>query len=183
MTFAKAAFLDRDGVINIDNGYVSKWEDFEFLEGAISAMKQLHQAGYLLFVVTNQSGIARGYFSLDDFNELTLKMVETLAKAGVPVKKVYFCPHHKNGNVVKFSIECCCRKPAPGLLLRAQEEFNIDMGNSVMFGDKYSDYDAANRAGVENIYLIESAYTSEKKRFQEQMLFDSLSACVIKFLD
>ena len=179
----KTIFLDRDGVINEDINYLHKIEDCKFVDGIFNACKYFQKLNYKIIIITNQSGIARGYFSLDDFNELTLKMVETLAKAGVPVEKVYFCPHHKNGNVVKFSIECCCRKPAPGLLLRAQEEFNIDMGNSVMFGDKYSDYDAAIRAGVENIYLIESVHTSEKKRFQEQMLFDSLSACVIKFLD
>ena len=183
MTCAKAAFLDRDGVINIDHGYVSVWEDFEFVAGAIGAMMWLHQAGYRLFIVTNQSGIARGYFSLDNFYDLTQKMTSTLLDAGVPIEKVYFCPHHKDGNVAEFAIECACRKPAPGLLLKAQQEFNIDMANSVMFGDKYSDYDAAIRAGIGNIYLIESVHTAEKARFPEKALFDSLASCVNHFLN
>lgn len=183
MALARAAFLDRDGVINKDIGYISEWAQFKFLDGAISAMKRLHQDGYLLFVITNQSGIARGYFSLSDFNELTLKMVRKLARAGVPIQHVYFCPHHKDGNIADLSIECSCRKPAPGLLLRAQIEFNIDMKNSVFFGDKFSDYEAANSAGVKNIYLIKSVYNSGKKRFKGKELFDSLSACVTDFLD
>ncbi len=143
-----AAFLDRDGVINRDNGYVGRWEDFEFLPGAIEGMRLLQQAGYVLIVVTNQSGIARGFYTEVDFQLLTQRMLQELAYQGVHVTEVYHCPHHPKGAVQELAIECDCRKPAPGMLLRAAQEHGLSMVDSVMIGDKSSDLQAGLAAGV-----------------------------------
>ena len=117
-----AIFLDRDGVINEDTGYVSQVDDFHFLPGAIEAMQLLKKKGYLLIVVTNQSGIARGYFSEDDFMNLTEWMDWSLADRDVDLDGIYFCPHHPD-----HGAPCDCRKPEPGMLLLAQQELGIDM--------------------------------------------------------
>ncbi|MGK4476446.1 D-glycero-beta-D-manno-heptose 1,7-bisphosphate 7-phosphatase [Aeromonas molluscorum] len=138
-----AIFLDRDGVINEDTGYVSKVDDFHFLPGVIDAMQLLKQKGYLLVVVTNQSGIARGYFSEDDFMNLTEWMDWSLADRGVDLDGIYFCPHHP-----EHGAPCDCRKPEPGMLLLAQQELGIDMSRSYMVGDKPSDLNAAANAKV-----------------------------------
>lgn len=165
----RCVFLDRDGVINRDSGYVSKWEDFEFLPGALESMKRINEAGFHLVIVTNQSGIARGYYTLDDYQKLTKKMTCSIEAAGACVLGVYFCPHLPQGRVAPYSIECDCRKPAPGMILRAASEHGIDLGNSIMLGDKMSDMDAATAAGIRCRYLINSndQYTtdleSEKK--------------------
>jgi D-glycero-D-manno-heptose 1,7-bisphosphate phosphatase len=149
-----AAFLDRDGVINRDHGYVGKWEDFEFLPGAIEGMRLLEQAGYALIVVTNQSGIARGYYTEEDFQELTRRMLEELEIHGVHVTAVYHCPHHPEGVVPELAINCNCRKPAPGMLLRAAAEHGLSLQDSVMIGDKPSDLDAAKQAGVTKLFIV-----------------------------
>lgn len=150
----KAAFLDRDGVINVDHGYVHTKEDFEWIPGVKEAARMLHEAGYLLIVVTNQSGIARGMFTEEEFLELDSYMREEFAKAGAPVARTYYCPHHPQGIVPKYSITCNCRKPAPGLFLKAIKEFDIDPAQSVAFGDSLRDLAAAQAAGVSTRVLL-----------------------------
>jgi D-glycero-D-manno-heptose 1,7-bisphosphate phosphatase len=144
----KAAFLDRDGVINVDRAYVHRWEDFEFLPGAVEAMRRLQDAGYALVVVTNQSGVARGYYGEDDVARLHEAMAAALAQAGVRLAAVEHCPHHPGGRVARYAVACDCRKPAPGMILRAARALELDLAASVMFGDKASDIEAARRAGV-----------------------------------
>jgi D-glycero-D-manno-heptose 1,7-bisphosphate phosphatase len=146
----KALFLDRDGVINIDHGYVGKIEDFEFVDGILDFIKSAQKKGYLPIVVTNQSGIGRGYYSLDDFKKLTNWMLEQMQQVGIEIDRshVFYCPHSPEAG-------CNCRKPMPGMLLEAKERFNIDMKNSWMIGDKQSDIEAAKNAGVGNTYLTE----------------------------
>ena len=137
----KAVFLDRDGVINIDKSYVYKIEDFEFVDGIFEKLRDYQKRGYLLIVVTNQSGIGRGYYTEEDFQKLTSYMLSELEKEGIKIAKVYHCNHSPEEG-------CECRKPNPGMLLKAKEEFNIDMKNSIMIGDKESDMEACKRAGV-----------------------------------
>jgi len=146
----KALFLDRDGVINIDYGYVSKIKDFKFIDGILDFIKSAQKKGYLPIVVTNQSGIGRGYYSLEDFEKLTEWMLEQMQQAGIEIDRsqVFYCPHAPEDG-------CDCRKPMPGMLLEAKKCFNIDMKNSWMIGDKLSDIEAAKSAGVENSYLTE----------------------------
>jgi D,D-heptose 1,7-bisphosphate phosphatase len=150
----KAAFLDRDGVINIDKDYVYKWCDFEFVPGAVDAMKAISQLGFEIIVITNQSGIARGYYSEDDFLKLSKSMVGFLASEGVRVADIYYCPHHVEGVVRKFAISCSCRKPLPGMLLKAEDDHSIDLPASILVGDKSSDIEAGRNAGVGKTFMV-----------------------------
>ena len=152
----KAVFLDRDGVINLDRAYVHRWDDFEFVPGAVEAMRRLKQAGYALVVVTNQSGLARGYYTEEQYQELTLAMKQALAEAGAAVDEVYHCPHHPRGSVAGLDIDCDCRKPAPGMILRAAKELNLSLADSILIGDKPSDIEAARAAGVGKAYSVQS---------------------------
>ncbi len=152
----KAAFLDRDGVINKDKAYVHRWEDFEFVAGAIEGMRALQAAGYALVVVTNQSGLARGYYTEAQYQQLTAALKDELARQGVLLDGVYHCPHHPKGSVEALAINCDCRKPAPGLLLQASSELGLALGESLLIGDKPSDIEAARAAGVGRAYLVAS---------------------------
>jgi D-glycero-D-manno-heptose 1,7-bisphosphate phosphatase len=147
-------FLDRDGVVNIDKGYVSRWEDFEFLPGAVEAMRRFAQAGYLLIVVTNQSGLARGLYSQEQYDELSSRFTEYLARNGVNLTGIYHCPHHPDGSVKELSVTCECRKPAPGMLLQARTDHGLDMAQSILVGDKVSDIEAGRAAGVGRLFFV-----------------------------
>jgi len=146
----KALFLDRDGVINVEKDYLYKIEDFEFVDGIIPLCKYYQNNGYKIFVVTNQSGIARGYYSEDDFSKLSEWMIKEFLNYGVEITKIYHCPHHPDING-----ECECRKPKPKMLLDAKNEFDLDMKNSIMIGDKERDIEAGLNAGVERNYLFD----------------------------
>jgi D,D-heptose 1,7-bisphosphate phosphatase len=175
----KAAFLDRDGVINLDSGYVHRWEDFVFAAGAISAMRDLQAAGFLLIVVTNQAGIARGYYTTAQFGTLTAQMLGHLEREGVKIAGVYHCPHHPSGSVPALAIECDCRKPAPGLLLAAAREHGVSLADSILIGDKPSDIGAAKAAGVGRAYMVESDnIDSVSTGVTCDGVFASLPACV-----
>jgi rfaE bifunctional protein nucleotidyltransferase chain/domain len=152
----KAAFLDRDGVINKDKAYVHRWEDFEFVPGAVEGMRRLQQAGYALVVVTNQSGLARGYYTEDQYQTLTTRLRQELTAQGIMLDGVYHCPHHPNGNVTHLAIDCNCRKPAPGMLLQAAQELKLSLADSLLVGDKPGDIEAAHAAGVGRAYLVDS---------------------------
>lgn len=149
-----AIFLDRDGVINQDTGYVSKRDDFIFIDGVIDAMKLLQQKGYQLVMVTNQSGIARGLFSEDDFIRLTEWMDWSLADRDVVIDGIYFCPHHPTAGSGVNQQDCHCRKPKPGMFLEAISDLGINASTSYMVGDKVSDLQAAQAAGVEQLILV-----------------------------
>ena len=127
-----AVFLDRDGVINQDTGYVSCVDDFHFIDGTIEALQILKKKGYCLVVVTNQSGIARGYFTEEQFMSLTEWMDWSLADRDVDLDGIYFCPHHPTAGVGEYRQECNYRKPAPGMLLDAAKDLKIDLANSYM---------------------------------------------------
>ncbi len=144
-----ALFLDRDGVINVEKNYVYKIEDFEWIDGIFDICRFFQKKGYKIFVVTNQSGIARGYYSEDDFKKLTSWMEAEFEKQGINITKTYHCPHHPD-----ITGECKCRKPNPGMILKAKDEFDIDLKSSVLIGDKQSDIDAAKNAGIEKRYLF-----------------------------
>lgn len=174
----KAAFLDRDGVINKDKGYVSLWDDFEFLTGAIEGMRLLQEAGYALVVVTNQSGLARGFYTQTQYQSLTHQMSATLKREGVQLAGVYHCPHHPKGVVPELSIRCDCRKPAAGLLVQAARELNLSLQDSLLIGDKPSDIQAARAAGVSKAYAVSSDNPEiGAEPLQADGYFDGLLAC------
>ncbi|MDX3772601.1 D-glycero-beta-D-manno-heptose 1,7-bisphosphate 7-phosphatase [Chromatiaceae bacterium AAb-1] len=167
----KAVFLDRDGVINVDHAYVSKAENFEFIDGVFDACRYFQQQGYLLIVVTNQSGIGRGYYTEQDFQQLTDWMLAQFRAQGISISRVYFCPHHPQKALPPYNIDCNCRKPAPGMLLQAIREHQIDPAASIMLGDKAADMQAAAAAGIGRKILVLSgqALTAEDKTLADEV--------------
>ena len=150
-----AVFLDRDGVINVDHGYVSTWEQFEFLPGASEALRELQDAGYLLIVVSNQSGIGRGYYSERDLHTLNQAIAEHLdSTLGVTLSGFYHCPHHPTEAEGEFRQQCDCRKPAPGMIQQAVLDHGIDVKTSLLVGDKDSDIEAGRAAGVARLFKV-----------------------------
>jgi len=149
-----AIFLDRDGTINVDHGYVHEIDDFQFIDGVIDAMRELKKMGFALVLVTNQSGIARGKFSEDQFMQLTEWMDWSLADREVDLDGIYFCPHHPEAIEETYRQSCDCRKPQPGMLLSAQQELNIDLASSYIVGDKIDDLLAGKAAGVGKKILV-----------------------------
>jgi len=144
----KAIFLDRDGVINVDHGYVGSIKDFEFISGVFEALRMLQKKGYKLFIVTNQSGIGRGYYSEEDFLKLTEWMLQRFEEEGIRIEEVAYCPHHPDAG-------CSCRKPEPGMIEKLARMYGIDLKNSYMIGDKPSDVEAGRRAGVGHQILLQ----------------------------
>lgn len=139
----KALFLDRDGVINKDIGYAFRSEDIDFVDGIFELCQAAQQQGYVIIIVTNQSGIARGYYSEEDFKELNQWFVEQFAQHDITLSAIYHCPHHPD-----ITGDCGCRKPHPGMLLEAIEKYQIDPNHSMMIGDKSSDMQAAKTANI-----------------------------------
>ena len=135
----KAVFLDRDGTINVEKNYLYKIEDFEFIPGVIEGLKLLQDAGFLLIIITNQSGIARGYYTEEDFNRLNNWMLNQLVEYGVNIAKVYYCPHLPDATVKEYRIDCECRKPNLGMYYQAIRDYDIDLGQSYAIGDKIRD--------------------------------------------
>ena len=150
-----AVFLDRDGVINVDHGYVSTWERFEFLPGVPDALRALQDAGYLLIVVSNQSGIGRGYYCEADVESLNLAVAQHLGSTvGVTLSEFYHCPHHPTEATGEFRRQCDCRKPAPGMIRQAVLDHGIDLKTPLLVGDKDSDIEAGRAAGVARLFKV-----------------------------
>ncbi|WP_199610401.1 D-glycero-beta-D-manno-heptose 1,7-bisphosphate 7-phosphatase [Flocculibacter collagenilyticus] len=154
----KALFLDRDGVINHEKEYVYKIADFQFIDGVFDVCAQYKAAGFKIIVVTNQSGIGRGYYSEADFQKLTVWMNQQFAQNFIDIDGVYFCPHHPTDALPPYQKICQCRKPKPGMLLQAIEEHDIDPQQSIMFGDKEADIEAAIAADIGHKVLVRSGH-------------------------
>ncbi len=154
----KALFVDRDGVINKEKDYVWKAEDFEFLEGVFEALREAVEKGYKIVVITNQAGIARGYYSEEDFQRLTEWMVHKLRDQGVPVAGVYYDPTHPEHGIGKYRKESLRRKPNPGMIFEAAREHHFDLQASALVGDKLSDIEAGRRAGVGRLFLVRTGH-------------------------
>jgi D-glycero-D-manno-heptose 1,7-bisphosphate phosphatase len=146
-----AAFLDRDGVLNVDHGYAHRPEQLEWIDGAPEAVRLLNEAGYYVLVVTNQSGIARGYYTEEAVNAFHAQMQKDLVSHGAHVDAFYFCPHHPEGTIKSLAIRCQCRKPGPGMLEQAASEWTIDRDASFMIGDKDKDIAAAKAFNIRGI--------------------------------
>ncbi len=149
----KAIFLDRDGTINVEKHYLYKKDEFEFLPGVIDGLALLQNAGFLLFIITNQSGIGRGYYSEEDFNILNNWMIKILRMEGIYISKVYYCPHLPDAPVKKYRMVCSCRKPAVGMYKQAIEEFNVDISGSWAIGDKIRDCSICREMGCKGFLI------------------------------
>lgn len=167
----KAIFLDRDGTLNIDYGYVHEIDNFKFIDGVIDALRELKKMGYMLVLVTNQSGIARGYFSEEQFLQLTEWMDWSLAEQDVDLDGIYYCPHHPEGKG-EYKEDCDCRKPKPGMLLQAIKELKIDPTQSIIVGDKVEDLKAGIGAKVKMNVLVRTGkpVTEEGERVADYVL-------------
>ena len=161
----KALFLDRDGVVNKEKNYLYKIEDFEFIDGVFETCKYFQDRGYLIIIITNQAGIARGKYTEKDFEILTKWMIKEFEKENIKISKVYHCPHHPD-----FNCECECRKPKPKMILDAQKEFNIALSNSILVGDKNSDIEAGIKAGIHQNYLITTGHKIDKNVFDVKII-------------
>jgi D-glycero-D-manno-heptose 1,7-bisphosphate phosphatase len=161
----KALFLDRDGVVNKEKNYLYKIEDFEFIDGVFETCRYFQDKGYLLIIITNQAGIARGKYTEEDYQFLTSWMIQEFEKEDIVISKVYHCPHHPN-----FSGKCECRKPNIGMILQAQQEFDIDLSQSILVGDKNSDIEAGVNAGIGKNYLVKTGYRILDNKYNVNIL-------------
>lgn len=152
----KAVFLDRDGVINVEKNYVHKIEDFEFMDGIFDLLRYFQEKGYLLIIITNQAGIGRGYYTEEQFHILNTWMLKKFEEENIHITKVYYCPHHPKYGIGDYKKDSFDRKPNPGMILRAKSEFNIDLENCILIGDKESDIQAGLNAGIKMNILINS---------------------------
>jgi D-glycero-D-manno-heptose 1,7-bisphosphate phosphatase len=170
----RAVFLDRDGTINVEKDYLYRIKEFEFISGAQEAVKLLNEAGLFVVVVSNQSGVARGYYSEEDVELLHRHIDYELAKSGAHVDAWFYCPHHPHGKG-SYALPCNCRKPKPGMLLNAASLYDIDLPASVMIGDKLVDLEAGVAAGCRTI-LVRSGYgaAQELSAGEGQVICDDL---------
>lgn len=170
----KCIFLDRDGNINVEKDYLHKAEDFEFEYGADRAIKIFNDLGYIVIVVTNQSGVARGYYTENDVVKLHKHIDNELKKIDAKVDAYYYCPHHPEVDG-KYGKICKCRKPELGMFLQAQSDFNIDFNESIVVGDKISDIESAIRLGMKPV-IVKTGHGSKeiKKLKYKTEVFDSL---------
>jgi len=171
----RALLLDRDGVINKDTCYLHRIQDFEFLPGAIEACRSFQAAGYLLIVITNQAGIARGYYTEEDFHVLNDWMIDQFKQHGVRLDRVFYSPFHPDG-LEQYKQDSYCRKPNPGLILQAQGEFDIDLSASILVGDKESDIEAGLAAQVGTCIIVRSGLPFDESKTKAHRIEDSLAS-------
>lgn len=152
----KALFLDRDGIINEERNYIYKIEDFVFQKEIFAIIDFFSKRKFLIFIITNQAGIAKGKYTETDFDRLNSWMLSEFEAQEIKIDKVYYCPHHPKGTIEMFKRICECRKPGTGMIIQAQKEFNITLTKSILLGDKESDIMAGINAGIVNNYLIKS---------------------------
>lgn len=168
----RAIFLDRDGVINKEVGYLSNPDNFKFLSGSIEALNILRKKDFLLIVITNQAGIARGYYSEEILNKIHDKMIQILQTNKIALDDIFYCPHHP-----EFTGACDCRKPNPGMIIRAKEKHNIDLTNSYMVGDTLKDIETGVIAGCRTVLVLTGYGRKEQKNIsiiKPDMIFENL---------
>ena len=159
----KAVFLDRDGVLNKEIGYLYKIDDFEYTKNCADALKIFRTLGYEIIIITNQSGIARGYYAEEDYQKLTKWYLDDLKNKGVEILDVFHCPHHPEGSVNSLTFHCRCRKPSPGMFSKAVSKHHVDIKSSFLVGDKLSDIEAGRKIGIENLFLVETGHSIPKE--------------------
>lgn len=162
----KAIFLDRDGTLNVEKNYLYKIEDFEFIPGIPEAIKRWNELGYKVIVITNQAGVARGYYKEEDVQVLHQYINERLEKINAHIDAFYYCPHHPVHGTGKYKVDCNCRKPKTGMLEQAILDFNIDVGKSYLFGDHDSDIEAGEAMKIKSHKIDGKSFCIEKYKFK-----------------
>ena len=163
----KTIFLDRDGVINKEVNYLHKIDDFEFIDGIFDTCQHFQSLGYKIIIITNQSGIYRGYYTENDYQKVTQWMLTQFANEDINILDTFHCPHGPDST-------CNCRKPKPGMFLNAKTKYNIDMKNSWMIGDKEDDIQAAVYAGIKNTVLVRSGHNVDESNSKAMFFLDSI---------
>ena len=163
----KTIFLDRDGVINIDRGYLYRISDFEFIEGVFDACLHFHHLGYKIIIISNQSGIGRGYYNENDYHKLNEWMLAQFNNKSIKILDTFYCPHSP-------VLLCECRKPRPGMFMEAKDKHNISMEKSWMIGDRDTDIKAANLAGITNTILVRSGHITNESNSKSSFTTDSI---------
>lgn len=162
----RALFLDRDGVINVNHGYVHTPEETEWISPVFELCRAAQSAGYVLVVVTNQAGIARGYYSEREFLDYTRWLHEQFKLRGITLEATYYCPHHAEAGTGQYRVECDCRKPRPGMILQAARDLCLDLGQSVLIGDMETDLAAAEAAQVGSRFLVDNDWSQLVRLFE-----------------
>ena len=163
----KVFFIDRDGVINKEIGYLYEVEKFEFIDGVIEALRFIQSKGFKIIIITNQSGIGRGMYTREEFIDLNKWMIDFLSTKKVEILDVFYCPHTPDDN-------CTCRKPLPGMFLDAREKFDIEMDRSWSVGDKETDIQAAKSSGIKNTILVRSGHAINEKNSEATYILESI---------
>lgn len=171
-----AVFLDRDGVINHNYGYVCKRDEFDFIDGIFDLALHAHNLKYRLIIITNQAGIGRGYYTEEQFHRLTAWMCDQFSAAGSPIDHVYYSPYHPTAGIGKYLKDDYSRKPNPGMIFQAQKDFSIDLGSSILIGDKVSDIQAGITAGVSTNLLYSAERPNELNGIKYELISTLLEA-------
>jgi len=183
MDKVKAVFVDRDGTINQEKEYVSRIEDFELIPGSLEALKLLTEHGVKIYIVTNQAGIAKGYFTEEQFHRLTEYMIRIFESEGIKIENILYCPHHPDGVIPEYTGDCLCRKPNNKLIQDVVEENHLKVDEVVLIGDKNTDIEAGNRLRMKT-YLVETGYgAEEKKRTNATFVKKDLLGAVVHLLN
>lgn len=170
----KAVFLDRDGTINVEVNYLYKAEDFVLISGTVQAIKVFHKLGYKVIVITNQAGVARGYYTEADVKVLHDYLDKLLAVEDTYIDAYYYCPHHLEGIVEEYKKECKCRKPGIGMIKQAIRDFEINLNESIIVGDKEIDILTGKNSGVGKCVLVRSGHSVEEKTTIADIIYDDL---------
>lgn len=176
----KAVFLDRDGTINKEVNYLYRKEDFNFIPKTIEAIKIFHELGYKVIVITNQAGVARGYYKEQDIEILHRYVDKLLIAENTYIDAYYYCPHHPEGSVERYKIKCNCRKPNNGMIYHAVKDFNIDLRESIIIGDKEIDIQTGKSAGIGKCVLVRSGHIVDEFNTVADSIYDSLYNFAIK---
>jgi len=167
MEKVKVAYLDRDGTIIVEKNYLGRPDEVELITGSDVAIRMLNEAGYRVFGISNQSGVARGYFTVEDVHKVNKKIIELVAIGGGDLEEIFYCPHHPDGTLPEYTKTCGCRKPATGMIEQAVEKYGLQQSEAVVIGDKALDIEMGHNIGATTI-LVHTGYgRSEKEKMKK----------------